>query len=110
MKIIQGDIIASNGLLHVIDTAMDKMAPTFESNTEVRYFRGKWYQPESIFLCFLASHMLVCTCPSFVLGPQPWGRWDNLSVFNGILDTSTEKGHAISVMNPLRATFDNSAQ
>ncbi|XP_026355575.2 stabilin-2 isoform X2 [Ursus arctos] len=34
VKIIQGDIVASNGLLHILDRAMDKMAPTFESNTE----------------------------------------------------------------------------
>ncbi|XP_058597564.1 stabilin-2 isoform X1 [Neofelis nebulosa] len=33
-KIIQGNIVASNGLLHILDRAMDKMAPTFESNTE----------------------------------------------------------------------------
>ncbi|XP_053441606.1 stabilin-2 isoform X1 [Nycticebus coucang] len=34
VKIIQGDIIASNGLLHILDRAMDKIEPTFESNTE----------------------------------------------------------------------------
>ncbi|XP_045147126.1 stabilin-2 [Echinops telfairi] len=34
VKIIQGNMIASNGLLHIIDRAMDKMDPTFESNTE----------------------------------------------------------------------------
>nr|XP_012423854.1 PREDICTED: stabilin-2 [Odobenus rosmarus divergens] len=34
VKIIQGDIVASNGLLHILDRAMDKMAPTFESNTK----------------------------------------------------------------------------
>lgn len=34
VQIIQGDIVASNGLLHILDRAMDKMAPTFESNTE----------------------------------------------------------------------------
>uniref|UniRef100_A0A8C9BB91 Stabilin-2 n=1 Tax=Phocoena sinus TaxID=42100 RepID=A0A8C9BB91_PHOSS len=34
VKIIQGNIIASNGLLHILDRAMDKMAPTFESNIE----------------------------------------------------------------------------
>uniref|UniRef100_A0A2K6FQW9 Stabilin-2 n=1 Tax=Propithecus coquereli TaxID=379532 RepID=A0A2K6FQW9_PROCO len=34
VKIMQGDIIASNGLLHILDRAMDKIAPTFESNTE----------------------------------------------------------------------------
>ncbi|VCW98142.1 unnamed protein product [Gulo gulo] len=34
VKIIQGDIVASNGLLHILDRAMDKMAPAFESNTE----------------------------------------------------------------------------
>ncbi|XP_036616197.1 stabilin-2 isoform X1 [Trichosurus vulpecula] len=33
-KIVQGNIIASNGLLHIIDKAMDKMAPVFESSTE----------------------------------------------------------------------------
>ena len=36
VKIIQGNILASNGLLHILDRAMDKVAPTFESNTEVR--------------------------------------------------------------------------
>ncbi|XP_007950593.1 stabilin-2 [Orycteropus afer afer] len=34
VKIMQGNMIASNGLLHIIDRAMDKMDPTFESNTE----------------------------------------------------------------------------
>ncbi|XP_012590675.1 PREDICTED: stabilin-2 [Condylura cristata] len=34
VKIIQGDIVASNGLVHMLDRALDKMAPTFESNTE----------------------------------------------------------------------------
>nr|CAI9694342.1 unnamed protein product [Rangifer tarandus platyrhynchus] len=34
VKIIQGNILASNGLLHILDRAMDKVAPTFESNTE----------------------------------------------------------------------------
>ena len=36
VKIIQGNILASNGLLHILDRAMDKVVPTFESNTEVR--------------------------------------------------------------------------
>lgn len=35
VKIIEGNIIASNGLLHILDRAMDKIAPTFESNTEL---------------------------------------------------------------------------
>ncbi|EPY74062.1 hyaluronan receptor for endocytosis-like protein [Camelus ferus] len=34
VKIIQGNIVASNGLLHILDRAMDRVAPTFESNTE----------------------------------------------------------------------------
>ncbi|XP_005865310.1 PREDICTED: stabilin-2 [Myotis brandtii] len=34
VKIIEGNIVASNGLLHILDRAMDKMTPTFESNTE----------------------------------------------------------------------------
>nr|XP_036862070.1 stabilin-2 [Manis javanica] len=34
VKIIQGNIIASNGLLHILDRAMDRMVPTFKSNTE----------------------------------------------------------------------------
>ncbi|KAG8514099.1 Stabilin-2, partial [Galemys pyrenaicus] len=34
VKIIHGDIVASNGLVHILDRALDKMAPTFESNTE----------------------------------------------------------------------------
>ncbi|KAI4586528.1 hypothetical protein MJG53_004315 [Ovis ammon polii x Ovis aries] len=35
VKIIQGNILASNGLLHILDRAMDKVVPTFESNTEL---------------------------------------------------------------------------
>ncbi|XP_040137746.2 stabilin-2 [Ictidomys tridecemlineatus] len=34
VKIIQGNIIASNGLVHILDRAMDKIEPTFESNTQ----------------------------------------------------------------------------
>lgn len=34
VKIIEGNIIASNGILHILDRAMDKMAPTFKSNPE----------------------------------------------------------------------------
>ncbi|XP_076967946.1 stabilin-2 isoform X2 [Tamandua tetradactyla] len=34
VNIIQEDLVASNGLLHIIDRAMDNVAPTFESNTE----------------------------------------------------------------------------
>ncbi|XP_035113318.3 stabilin-2 [Callithrix jacchus] len=34
VKIIQGDLIASNGLLHILDRAMDNLEPTFESNNE----------------------------------------------------------------------------
>lgn len=34
VKIIQGDIIASNGLLHILDKAMDNLEPSFKSNTE----------------------------------------------------------------------------
>ncbi|XP_055972331.1 stabilin-2 isoform X2 [Sorex fumeus] len=33
-KIIQSDIIASNGLLHILDKAMDNMEPSLMSNTE----------------------------------------------------------------------------
>ncbi|NXQ70558.1 STAB2 protein, partial [Quiscalus mexicanus] len=33
-KILQGDIIASNGILHIIDKAMDNVGPTFESSKE----------------------------------------------------------------------------
>ncbi|XP_060050274.1 stabilin-2 isoform X2 [Erinaceus europaeus] len=34
VKILQGDMVASNGLLHILDRALDKMEPMFESNTE----------------------------------------------------------------------------
>ncbi|XP_038170878.1 stabilin-2 isoform X2 [Arvicola amphibius] len=34
VKIIQGDIAASNGLIHILDRAMDKLEPTLESNPE----------------------------------------------------------------------------
>ncbi|OWK58296.1 Stabilin-2 [Lonchura striata] len=33
-KILQGDIIASNGILHIIDKAMDNVEPTFDSSNE----------------------------------------------------------------------------
>nr|XP_033807631.1 stabilin-2 isoform X2 [Geotrypetes seraphini] len=33
-KIIEGNIIASNGLLHIVDKAMDNVEPALESNTE----------------------------------------------------------------------------
>uniref|UniRef100_A0A8C3R7U3 Stabilin 2 n=1 Tax=Cyanoderma ruficeps TaxID=181631 RepID=A0A8C3R7U3_9PASS len=33
-KILQGDIIASNGILHIIDKAMDNVEPTVESSKE----------------------------------------------------------------------------
>ncbi|KAM6153254.1 stabilin-2 [Erethizon dorsatum] len=32
VKIIEGNIVASNGLIHILDTAMDKIKPAFESN------------------------------------------------------------------------------
>lgn len=35
-KLLQGDIIASNGILHIVDKSMDNIEPTFESNKEVR--------------------------------------------------------------------------
>lgn len=34
---MQGDIIASNGILHIIDKAMDNVEPTFESSKEVSH-------------------------------------------------------------------------
>jgi len=34
-KLLQGNIIASNGILHIIDKAMDNVEPTFESSEEV---------------------------------------------------------------------------
>ncbi|XP_005374632.1 PREDICTED: stabilin-2 isoform X2 [Chinchilla lanigera] len=34
VKIVEGNIIASNGLIHILDTAMDKIQPTFESNSK----------------------------------------------------------------------------
>ncbi|EGW09706.1 Stabilin-2 [Cricetulus griseus] len=34
VKIIQGDIVASNGLIHVLDRAMDKIEPTLLSNPQ----------------------------------------------------------------------------
>ncbi|XP_060233840.1 stabilin-2 isoform X2 [Meriones unguiculatus] len=34
VKIIQGNIVASNGLVHIVDSAMGKMEPTLESNTQ----------------------------------------------------------------------------
>lgn len=34
---MQGDIIASNGILHIIDKAMDNVGPTFESSKEVSH-------------------------------------------------------------------------
>uniref|UniRef100_A0A8C3C9B0 Stabilin 2 n=1 Tax=Cairina moschata TaxID=8855 RepID=A0A8C3C9B0_CAIMO len=33
-KLLQGDIIASNGILHIVDKSMDNIEPTFESNKE----------------------------------------------------------------------------
>ncbi|CAH7321829.1 stabilin-2 [Phodopus roborovskii] len=34
VKIIQGDIVASNGLIHILDRAMDKIEPTLKSNPQ----------------------------------------------------------------------------
>lgn len=34
VKIIQGNIVASNGLVHILDRAMDKTEPTFASNPQ----------------------------------------------------------------------------
>ncbi|GAB1295460.1 Stabilin-2 [Apodemus speciosus] len=34
VKIIQGNIVASNGLVHILNGAMDKMEPTLESNPQ----------------------------------------------------------------------------
>ncbi|XP_051028895.1 stabilin-2 [Acomys russatus] len=34
VKIIQGNIVASNGLIHILDRAMDKIKPTLESNPQ----------------------------------------------------------------------------
>uniref|UniRef100_A0A8C6W213 Stabilin-2 n=1 Tax=Nannospalax galili TaxID=1026970 RepID=A0A8C6W213_NANGA len=34
VKIIQGNIVASNGLIHILDQAMDKLKPTLESNPQ----------------------------------------------------------------------------
>ncbi|XP_028633881.1 stabilin-2 [Grammomys surdaster] len=34
VKIIQGNIVASNGLVHILDRAMDKIEPTFKSNPQ----------------------------------------------------------------------------
>lgn len=34
-KLLEGNIIASNGILHVIDKAMDNVEQTFESSKEV---------------------------------------------------------------------------
>lgn len=34
-KFLQKNIIASNGILHIIDKAMDFVEPTLESNTKV---------------------------------------------------------------------------
>ncbi|OXB69320.1 hypothetical protein ASZ78_015720 [Callipepla squamata] len=33
-KLLQGNIIASNGILHIVDKAMDNMEPAFQSNKE----------------------------------------------------------------------------
>ncbi|XP_021114057.1 stabilin-2 isoform X2 [Heterocephalus glaber] len=34
VKIIEGNIVASNGLIHILDRAMDKIEPTFKSNSK----------------------------------------------------------------------------
>ncbi|XP_023572700.1 stabilin-2 isoform X1 [Octodon degus] len=34
VTVIEGNIIAANGLIHILDTAMDKIKPTFEGNSE----------------------------------------------------------------------------
>ncbi|KAL1774739.1 stabilin-2 [Sigmodon hispidus] len=34
VKIIQGNIVASNGLIHILDRAMDRIEPTLESNPQ----------------------------------------------------------------------------
>ncbi|XP_062989466.1 stabilin-2 isoform X2 [Elgaria multicarinata webbii] len=34
-KILQGDIVASNGIVHIIDKALDNMEPTFASDKEI---------------------------------------------------------------------------
>ena len=41
MKIIQGDIAASNGLIHILDRAMDKTEPTLKSKPEVREVKDR---------------------------------------------------------------------
>lgn len=34
--IIQSDVVASNGIIHIINKVMDGVLPTVESDTEVR--------------------------------------------------------------------------
>lgn len=35
-KILQGNLAASNGIIHIIDTALDNVEPAFKSDKEVR--------------------------------------------------------------------------
>uniref|UniRef100_A0A8D0G4I7 Stabilin 2 n=1 Tax=Sphenodon punctatus TaxID=8508 RepID=A0A8D0G4I7_SPHPU len=39
-KLLQGDIVASNGIFHITDKAMDNVEPTFESNKEETIMAG----------------------------------------------------------------------
>lgn len=60
--IIQSDVVASNGMIHVINKLMDSVAPTVESDTQVETCSVKEFSDKTLMggfiidlLCFLAG-------------------------------------------------------
>uniref|UniRef100_A0A670IWM6 Stabilin 2 n=1 Tax=Podarcis muralis TaxID=64176 RepID=A0A670IWM6_PODMU len=45
VKILQADIVASNGIVHIVDRALDNTEPSFESDKEVRSNTGNVVRP-----------------------------------------------------------------
>ncbi|RMC03028.1 hypothetical protein DUI87_20221 [Hirundo rustica rustica] len=66
-KILQGDIIASNGILHIIDKAMDNVEPTFESSKEKTGLGMDLQQDNQPYTVFVPSNEALSNMKAEVL-------------------------------------------
>ncbi|KAF4800298.1 stabilin 2 [Turdus rufiventris] len=91
-KILQGDIIASNGILHIIDKAMDNVEPTFESSKEKTGLAMDLQQDKQPYTIFVPSNKALSNMKAEVLDYllSEEGSWKLLELVRYHIVSNTE--------------------
>lgn len=96
--IVQSDVVASNGMIHVINKLMDSVAPTVESDTQVETCSVKYFTDETL-MDVLSSICFVSSQENLMKIISDYGKFDK---FKSLLEVCRSPGIFLPHLDSVR--------